>query len=1345
MWPKRTYPGSARGTWHLLILLTVSGTAAADIFVARGSMWRYMKGTGEPSTPPSAWRQPMFDDAAWSEAPAPFFYGEGVAGTFLGDMRRTYTSIFLRRSFDVPDPTSVQDVLLHADYDDGFIAWINGVQIYQVNGPAAATHDAVASGNHESGSFESFALPDPATFLTAGRNVIAVAAFNNDPEGADFLIDVELSMAEGVADTKFSPDRGFYDSPFSVTITTATVGATIRYTTDGSVPTESSGARYTGPIPISGTTVLRARAFLDGLEPTNVDTQTYIFLDDVLEQPRDPPGYPASWGSQSADYEVDPEVVNDPRYGPVLKDALLSIPTLSIVMEQDDLFGSSGIYYRGGSGQNAGFERSASVELINPDERPGFQIDCGIRPHSHVILKRSFKLLFKAEYGENKLRYPFFESAPLNAATSTRKFDRIILRAGTNRAWSNRWNPADTCYTRDQWARDSQVAMSGIGSRGTFVHLYLNGLYWGLYNPVERTDAWHTSAYLGGEQEDWYAMNHGGTISGDSSRYNRLKDIADARRLEEPAAYTEMLGYIEPAHFSDYLIVNWYAGTGDWPQNNYYGGNRNDPPGPFLYFCWDAEDIFDPLGSGRTGRSNDGAWVQSSFRRGASSSRTIARIWHALRENDDFMLLFADQVYRHCFNGGALTEERSRSRWLTLNEFVELAVIGESARWGDAREGAGDPLRTLDDDWRPEVERVSTVSIAGNVSRFIDALRNEQYYPTIDPPVFNRHGGQVPADFAVTLHDPAGTGGAIYYTLDGTDPREAVTGDVAETAVRFITPFTVTGTMHVKARLRVGGTWSAQAETVFFNPQELFRLRITEIMYHPPDREEVSGKEYEFIELKNTSNEALDLSAVSLTAGIFYEFPEGTILMPGDFAVLVANHDAFRQAYPGVAVNGVFSRSLSNGGEVIELRDPGGELIASVAYDDAAPWPLAADGWGYSLVPVDPNGGVDPNDPATWRSSEQVGGSPGRDDGAPPEPKPPEIIEQPRDVAVMEGDRAEFAVQATGHPAPTYQWQRNGHAIPEATAWLYQTPPLTLDDSGARFTCLVENAEGSLMSAEATLTVTVRPITGDLVPRGSTWAYYPAREAASTPPDLWRAPAFDDTAWASGSAPFGYGDPPYGTTLDDMQGNYSSVYFRRTFQLPPGITVTALTLSTDYDDGVIAWINGMEVFRFNMPDGEIPFDGVASGDHESGQFETQVVENPAALLIGGENVLACQAFNKDLSSSSDFTFDLQLTFEGVAEEPEETTPFIRGDSNMDGNVNMADAVYTLSFLFANGTPPVCFDAADTNDDGAVDVSDAVNMFQHMFAAGPSFPAPYGVCGVDPTPDAVPCATYDPCQ
>ncbi|MFB0553287.1 MAG: chitobiase/beta-hexosaminidase C-terminal domain-containing protein, partial [Phycisphaerae bacterium] len=229
-----------------------------------------------------------------------------------------------------------------------------------------------------------------------------------------------------VADTKFSQDRGFYDTPFSITITTETEDAVIYYTLDGTEPYELTGRAlrgvvYTTPIPISETTCLRAIAIKPGWKPTNVDAQTYIFLDDVVRQDRRATlaaGFPSSWGGTSPDYGMDPDVIGQNGedlfngiYAATIRDDLKSIPTLSIVMDIDDMFGPEGIYTNS-TRQGIDWERPASVELIYPDGSEGFQVNCGIRIHGgyfrqhNATKKHSLRLLFKGIYGPTKLQFP---------------------------------------------------------------------------------------------------------------------------------------------------------------------------------------------------------------------------------------------------------------------------------------------------------------------------------------------------------------------------------------------------------------------------------------------------------------------------------------------------------------------------------------------------------------------------------------------------------------------------------------------------------------------------------------------------------------------------------------------------------------------------------------------------------------------------------------------------------------------------------------------------------------------------------------------------------------------------
>ena len=82
--------------------------------------------------------------------------------------------------------------------------------------------------------------------------------------------------------------------------------------------------------------------------------------------------------------------------------------------------------------------------------------------------------------------------------------------------------------------------------------------------------------------------------------------------------------------------------------------------------------------------------------------------------------------------------------------------------------------------------------------------------------------------------------------------------------------------------------------------------------------------------------------------------------------------------------------------------------------------------------------------------------------------------------------------------------------------------------------------------------------------------------------------------------------------------------------------------------------------------------------------------------------------------------------------------FLRGDSSADGAVDIADAIFTLNYLFARGTTPHCLDAVDANDDGGVDISDSAYTISFLFLGGPAIPLPYPEPGADPTLDSLAC-------
>ena len=252
-----------------------------------------------------------------------------------------------------------------------------------------------------------------------------------------------------------------------------------------------------------------------------------------------------------------------------------------------------------------------------------------------------------------------------------------------------------------------------------------------------------------------------------------------------------------------------------------------------------------------------------------------------------------------------------------------------------------------------------------------------------------------------------------------------------------------------------------------------------------------------------------------------------------------------------------------------------------------------------------------------------------------------------------------------------------------------------------------------------------------LIPGDAVWRYLPGSEPL---PPGWMGIPFDDSAWSSGATSIGYGDGDDLTELADMRGRYVSVFCRRAFEITCVESVDELDLTLIYDDGVVAWINGIEVTRANVGPGPI---GRATEASSSGEATLRQLSIPRSRLREGTNVLAVSVHNSDIDSS-DLSFSAILVPSFLdAEDLCDTSGeprFRRGDSVPDGVLDLSDAVRVLLVLFAGGEALDCPDAADFDDDGQLQITDPVALLGYLFqgAAAPMPPAPG--CGVDPTED-----------
>ncbi|HVK58237.1 MAG TPA: CotH kinase family protein, partial [Candidatus Kapabacteria bacterium] len=221
------------------------------------------------------------------------------------------------------------------------------------------------------------------------------------------------------------------------------------------------------------------------------------------------------------------------------------------------------------------------------------------------------------------------------------------------------------------------------------------------------------------------------------------------------------------------------------------------------------------------------------------------------------------------------------------------------------------------------------------------------------------------------------------------------------------------------------------------------------------------------------------------------------------------------------------------------------------------------------------------------------------------------------------------------------------------------------------------------------------PLRGaELIPDGAQWRYLKGVTEASSPVFNWRGVAFNDSAWLTGATPLYYGEPLNGTELTDMNGGYTSIFMRKLFNVTSPHAEGNLELVTRSDDGFIAWINGTEVMRYNMPDGEIPAAGTSLGALQEPipTVSTLLSNAGSELLIPGQNILAIQAFNSSLGSSSDFVMEARLFSSGdpfppvvVTAIPTQNT-LLRELTTIEVIFSEAVTNVNAGDLLVNGTP-----------------------------------------------------------
>ncbi len=171
--------------------LTIGVNAGGSTQLVRAAdTWRFFRGSEEP---PAGWAALAFDDATWEQGPGPIGYGDAGLGTTLGDMQDTYTTFYMRRRFTVAAPGAVGALTLSVNYDDAFVAYVNGTEVRRRNFTGDVTHTSIADASHDASGAVSFDITAFRNVLVAGENVLAVVGLNRAANSGDAQVSAALS------------------------------------------------------------------------------------------------------------------------------------------------------------------------------------------------------------------------------------------------------------------------------------------------------------------------------------------------------------------------------------------------------------------------------------------------------------------------------------------------------------------------------------------------------------------------------------------------------------------------------------------------------------------------------------------------------------------------------------------------------------------------------------------------------------------------------------------------------------------------------------------------------------------------------------------------------------------------------------------------------------------------------------------------------------------------------------------------------------------------------------------------------------------------------------------------
>lgn len=409
-------------------------------------------------------------------------------------------------------------------------------------------------------------------------------SFGRKPDGIGELVyfviptpntpNVNSGFKELLLPPQFSHNSGFFTNSFYLKIKHQDPQVIIRYTLDGSIPTDKSAVfpdsllifnRTSLPNQISAksTTTSNSMAWCRWITPMDLvfkctNLRVRAFKKGALNP-----------YTETKNYFVDKNIYS--RY---------DIPILSISINQDDLFGKTGIFMNYDE-RGKDWEKNIHLTFIEPSGKTGFSVDAGIRLHGGSTRKhaqKNFKVYFRDIYGIDELNYPIFAEQPHISYKS------LIIRNG-----GSDWNQS---YMRDVFVQSILRGFSDVATQANRpVIVFLNGEYYGVMQLKERYDKHYIEQHY--NEIDFDLLRDSGKIVyGSNKKFMELMNFIKEKDITNYENYEYVKSKINIENIIDFYILQVFSMNTDQPGKNVYYWKSDNDESKWQFMFYDMDDTF---------------------------------------------------------------------------------------------------------------------------------------------------------------------------------------------------------------------------------------------------------------------------------------------------------------------------------------------------------------------------------------------------------------------------------------------------------------------------------------------------------------------------------------------------------------------------------------------------------------------------------------------------------------------------------------------------------------------------------------------------------------------------------